>query len=211
MASKIEICNFALGYIGKQSIAALTENTESARRVNQFYDVTRDAVLRDYPWAFAKKEVALAISTGDTAVKWQFVYQYPAGCAKVRRLYADPATAPTYNTTLRNVQSLLDDTDEVPWDMLKINSSLKIVTDLENAYAEITEIVTDPSLYDPQFVKAFGYALAAELAIPLTKSPTIQAAMMKIYGTVLPAAQASTANERKNTPQYSSRYARGRW
>ena len=69
MSSLIEIFNLALATVGStQLVAAADEASLEANTCNTFYPLCRDYVLRDFPWRFAKKRVALAVLTGTTVV-----------------------------------------------------------------------------------------------------------------------------------------------
>lgn len=60
----------------------------------------RDFVLRDFPWPFARKYVALTLAYGDgtTPVNddWMFAYRYPADCIFVRRITIPNAIRGTF-------------------------------------------------------------------------------------------------------------------
>ena len=60
MATKIAICNMALGWLGAPPIASLTENRPEARYAAQYYDIAVEQCLRDHRWNFAQKRARLA-------------------------------------------------------------------------------------------------------------------------------------------------------
>jgi hypothetical protein len=56
MASKVQIAKLALQHIGdRYDISDITEATPEAEQVNLLFDDTRDALLRQHPWAFATR------------------------------------------------------------------------------------------------------------------------------------------------------------
>ena len=82
----IDICNLALSYIGKGTIADLEEKNENARQCKLHYDHQRQMLLRDYDWGFARRIVNLAVVNAKIP-GWRYVYKYPAKCLAVRRLF----------------------------------------------------------------------------------------------------------------------------
>ena len=56
MASQVQIAKLALQHVGDRfDISSLTEVTPEAEQVNLIFNDTRDALLRQHPWNFAKK------------------------------------------------------------------------------------------------------------------------------------------------------------
>lgn len=195
MASVVDICNFALDALGKGTIAALDSSTEASRSLLLKYEPTRDAVLRDYPWQFAKKQVALSLQTS-TVVGWDYVYGYPSNCVKVRKVY----TEETYWNP-----------EPEPFDEYDVGGITCVVCNLEFAYAEYTAKITDPTRFDAMFVKALSFALASEVGFKLTGNAGIRNDMFKLYMQTLQAAQASSNTERYEKAKYAKSYTTGRW
>lgn len=191
MASKVEICNLALAAIGKQPIVDIQENSESARRCNLMFDPVRDMVLRDFPWQFAKRLSALALAADQTVIGWTYVYAYPNSCVAVRKVASEG-----------KVTAL----EPPAYDQYNINNVLYIVSNEETAYAEYTTKVTDPTLFDAQFVKALQFALAAEIALPLTGNMQVRNDMINLYRMALAQAQSASALERYETPRQKKSY-----
>ena len=74
MASVVDICNSALNQIGASNIISLTEDSKSARILNQRYDFVRDAVFRAHPWNPLITRVVLAPDA--TAPAFEFTNQF---------------------------------------------------------------------------------------------------------------------------------------
>ena len=54
--NSIDVCNLALAYIGNtQSIASMAEQTKGAILCGRFYNLTREQLLKAFPWNFAVK------------------------------------------------------------------------------------------------------------------------------------------------------------
>jgi len=194
--SKVAICNQALANLGKRSIAALDGSDESARQCERFYDTTRDAVLRDYPWSFAKRQVALALLSNESVIGWDYVYAYPSDCVRVCKVFTEGSYDPFGGEEFEE---------------FNVGGALCVVCDLSEAYAEYTMRIIDVTLFDAQFIKALGFALATDLAVPLTGDAAKRNDMLKLYQSVLPIAKVSAATERNKKSQFSTRYTGGRW
>ena len=57
--SKIGICNLALAAIGEDSIRDFADGNKRARMCDVFYETTRDYLLGQFDWAFARRQQAL--------------------------------------------------------------------------------------------------------------------------------------------------------
>lgn len=83
MASVIEICNRALSNIGNnRSINSLEEASKEAGQCSLYYESIRDAVLADFDWNFATKNIALA-DTNNPPQDWDYAYTYPTDCLRI--------------------------------------------------------------------------------------------------------------------------------
>lgn len=86
MASEVDICNLALSHIRAASITSLSGTDVRSVACNRQYAVTRDAVLRDHAWGFAKKRKVL-ILIEDTYAGWDYAYLHPADCIVAHEIY----------------------------------------------------------------------------------------------------------------------------
>lgn len=86
MASEVDICNLALSHLRVASITTLLDSTTRAAACSAHYAVTRDAVLRDHAWGFAKKRKVL-ILIEDIYAGWDYSYLYPADCITAHEIY----------------------------------------------------------------------------------------------------------------------------
>lgn len=187
--------------IGKDISNLETESSEEARACRRFYDTARDATLRDFPWPFATKIIAISLIetfTGTSNKEYTYSYRYPSDCLDVRRI----------KSTIRN------DTRQsrVPLKILKDDAARIIYTDTEDAELEYTVRVTDPSFYPPDFQIAFSYRLAAYIAPRLAKGDPFKlgdAAMQK-YDMEISRAKAASANEEQPDELPVSEFERSR-
>lgn len=182
MASVVSICNLALNLIGQRSITDLNENTNAARSCNLIYDTIRDSVLRDNAWNFASVTEELALLSGETIPGWDFIYAYPVKCLYVRKIIAEGDVA-----------------DQLPREfqtpLAPVSKQRCIAVNLEYAYAEYTYQVTDPNLYDANFIDALSCRLAASLAQSIAGNASLSQQLMQTYRNMIEVAKLSNARE----------------
>jgi len=193
MASETEICNMALSHLGvSKEIANLeTERSAEASACRRFYDMTRDEVLRGFPWPFATKFAALGlVSDSDDDDhgndEWDYAYRYPTDCLKMRRIKSG-----TRNDSRSS---------RVPYIIAKDDEGKLIYTDQEDAEAEYTVLVDDPGLYPPDFVMALSLRLAAYIAPRLTAGDPFKMGdrSLKLYVLSQATAEANAVNEQQD-------------
>ena len=155
MASKIAICNMALGWLGAPPIASLTENRPEARYAAQYYDSALETVLRDHRWNFAQKRVSLAALDVPAGYggKYANAYALPVDCVQAHKV-------------------LDDGENDYPFELAlgEDNGSKIVLTNVPDAYLAYTALVTIPELYDPAFVRVLARRLTADLATPILKN-----------------------------------------
>ena len=194
MASKIDICNLALSHIGSGEITSLEDGTQQSSVLGLHYNNCLEMALEIFPWNFCQRIDVLALST-KTVPGWQFVYQYPANCLKVWKVY----DAGGYKSDKTNEFRIISD---------GINKF--VCCRLPEAYAEYSARVNDSSMYSASFVKALSYLLAAEIVNPLNGNAQKAAEMMQKYQLSVAEAQLSSAVEGIKQPSWTSKYVVGR-
>ncbi len=78
MASKVEICNFALQNLGANNITSLNENTTEAIECNLRFDSSRRALLQMHLWNFAIKRAVLNRETSTPAFNYNYQFALPS-------------------------------------------------------------------------------------------------------------------------------------
>lgn len=86
MASDVDICNLALSHIRSAAITILAGTDARSVACTRHYAVTRDAVLRDHAWGFAKKRKIL-ILVDEEFSGWGYTYLHPADCIAAHEIY----------------------------------------------------------------------------------------------------------------------------
>lgn len=205
--SDAEICNVALQRVGVTlTIDSLTQRVKEAIVCNLIYSSTREKVLTDGHWPFARKYQLLNLS-GTAPLKWKYRYVYPNDCLAVRGIFPDlgagvdpsifRAYAQQYPTPFEIV---VDD-----------NGDKTICTDLQDAAIEYTLNVTNPMRFDAAFSSALAWAVAAEIAVPLSRDAKYMNNAVAMYDREVNAAAAKALNEEGREPDPPSSFERERW
>lgn len=201
MASIVEICNLALSNIRAKSINSLTEGSIEAQQCALKFPIVRDMLLRDTPWQWANTLKPLAL-LADDPLQWSYAYQYPSDCVNLQYVTADFAfrsqDADGIDFRYLNQISFVEPDKRVPFEVRNIDGNRVVLADQTEAYAFYTKRVTDPNLYDPQFIMAFSWYLAAELAVPIMGGDIgmkMRADALQMYTNLIGAAIASNGNE----------------
>lgn len=193
MATVVSICNMALARIGISSfISTLTEASNEARVCSVFYEEARDFVLRDRPWAFAKKRVILA-DAGTPPSEWGFKYSYPSDCLKTRYIVPPGLRNP------RNDQ-------RVQFEVANEGGQKVIYTNQPDAELVYTYRVTDPTLFDAMFSSTLAYRLASEVAMPLSVKADVAKAARDAYRVEIEIASAHSMSEQQEGPAPESEF-----
>jgi len=186
MATSVEICNMALAKLGQRPISSLDDTSnQTARYCKTFYEQSKTAVLREYPWSFASINRELAsVEVPEGYEKWGFAFGYPSDCLQARRLHDGIGNDYPYEVIIYRDGGGVD---------IKI-----IVTNLEVAYLNYSFNVNNNNLFDSQFVESFVLYLAKELAFPITKRSSVEKAMYERYLLSVPKAQNADAEEQSS-------------
>jgi len=155
---RLHIYNMALGFIGTRIIASPNENTPETIQCDLFWDNARRAALRDYPYPFAQTRVILgqlANFPGEYENEWQYAYSWPNKALKVHRIHSQGKERRLHKE---------------PYAVRVIDNITTVLCNIENAYAEITQDITEVSLWDDSFVSSMARKLACLIAVPLLKN-----------------------------------------
>lgn len=179
-ASPVTVSNMALTRLGGSTIASLTEGSKESILCNTFFEASRDAVLREHLWGFARKRKTLAeVDSSLPDNGWSYIYAYPSDCLAARHIYTP-----------------IPDGDAIPYERCIDSSGTQLIlTDQPEAVLVYTARVTDLTRCDPIFIEALSWKLAAEVAIPLTQNSSLTQMAFKEYQSVLSRARTADANE----------------
>jgi hypothetical protein len=180
MATDVVICNLALSRVGvKQAVASLNENNDTARTCNRFYDHCRETMLREYPWPWAERPVALALVANNPVDDWMFAYRYPQHALRVNRIIGG----------VRRPESPL---------IYRLGSDSQgklIYTDYENPTVWVNWNITDTSMFDSLFTDALAWRIASEIAPILSTDSAFAERVAGRYELAVRRALASALNE----------------
>jgi hypothetical protein len=151
-----KICNMALGRLGANTIDSFEDDTDTQPEAIQcriHYAQTRDELIRSHWWRMARARATLsqnAAYTADTTTfEWTYAYDLPTDFLRMKKPFEN--TVPG-NLELRYSYSLEGK------QILSNESTMKI---------RYIKRVTDPTDFDPLFVKVFVIELALKMIIPL--------------------------------------------
>lgn len=183
MISEVTIANLALSHLGSAArIASLTEDSTEARHIRLHYEISRDSLLEEYDWSFATKTEALALLAEEPNDLWQFAYAKPSDCLKALQILPSSASQKPY-----------------PYRLMQYGLQAAIYTNVEDAYLEYVQAVTDPTLFSKKFVEALALKIAVAVALPLTTDKWIRDRVAEELRLALGQAQALDADQ--GTPQ----------
>lgn len=202
MASKTEICNLAISHLGiaKEISDFVTENSQEANACRRFYDVARDAVLRDFAWPFCRMFMALPLVANNPTDEWLYAYRYPNNALKIKRILSG----------LRNDNRQ----SRVPYIISQDSTGKLILCNIDQAQIEYITTEDDPLIYPADFILMFSYRLAAYIAPRITGGNAftgIGENMMKMYQYHLALARHNAADEEQREEEPESEFIRGRY
>jgi hypothetical protein len=147
----ISICAAALSLIGVEPITSFNEGTPAAAACARLYPGLRANLLSMHTWNFAITAAELA-RRADPPTGWAAAYTLPTDLLTPLGFFAD--------ASLRQPITRFDWQDGA------------FVTDPTAAWCLYLRLV-DENAWRPPFALLMRYALAAELAMPLTEKPSV--------------------------------------
>lgn len=188
MANEVGICNQALGWLGANSITSFDDNSTEAHLCSENYAAIRDAVEEEGYWSFTIQRFSPAFEL--ESPQWGYAYQFlvPTKVLRVVEVHDNSMTP--------NGGSNFD------WRL----ESGRILCDSNIIFVKAIFQVTDPRSFSPTFVQCLAARLAADLAIPLTKSRSLQSDMFGLYQSKLSTALALDGSQGKGDRLTQRRY-----
>lgn len=157
--TKETICNKALLRIGiTVEISDFDSDTiPEARACRALYDNVLERSLADVDWGFARRRLELTESSDDAVDPWSYIYDYPASCVRVLRIDDELAV----RLPERRIRFVT---------LTNGSGERRILTNQEDAWIYYTHLDTTPANYPAHFLDYLAWALADELAMPLSAS-----------------------------------------
>lgn len=197
-ASEVNICNLALQQMGRSTrIASLSETTTEAGLICALqYPISRDAVLRAFPWNFAQRRAALTAFVEAPAFEYANHFKLPSDFLFLTEIFG------SY---------------DAPYKLETFSSSSSgairvIVTDLGAPLnIRYTARISDASLFDALFITTLAAHMAAEMAIPLTETRSKADGLYRIYQQKLIEARKVDSQEGTPDPMQSGSWVDSRF
>ena len=171
MASKVSIANQALGWLGANLITAFTDNSIEARLISANYDDIRDAVLEEREWSFASARRTLLPAITGPLYGYTYKFAIPGDVLRIIEARNDKRARGA---------NLLDWRKEGNY-LLANSDTMDIRYIFRN---------DEPGSYSPGFTQALAARLAADLAISISESRSLQQDMFGLYQAKLKSAAA---------------------
>lgn len=155
--SKVDVCNLAMDHIGGGLITNIdTPSTEAEIKCARWYDATRRALLRSFPWTFARARFQASRDTTDPVHGWADAYNLPNDYIRLNFIGDDSVKDFKRKYALEGRQILMD------------NSA---ATSINIGYTRDEEDVTK---FDSLFVDLLAVEIAWRPAFAFTLKPSIK-------------------------------------
>lgn len=193
MASCVDICNDALGLLGMDSITDIDDTDDAnAVKCSQFFDLTRDALLRRHAWGFAVTRAELAQSETSPSFGYEYAYPLPSDCLRVLVAAEEGEDLDSPVLATAGLQYAIE--------------AGSVLTDSETCYIKYIKRIEETGYYDSLFCDALSKALAVKLANAFTKSDAIVQKMAALADLAYRSATTVNCSEAGGAPvrKYSS-------
>ncbi len=176
--SKVQIFNIALNILG---ISAPVENTKSQDSriilLNNYYELARDFVLKDFDWNFASSLKELSLVSKNTG-KFKYSFEYPNNCISAREVFEKD------NHTAQKFMIACDE-----------NSSKIILTNIKQPVLRYTKRIEKETFFTSEFSIALAHYLASLTSNVLTGNMQKGEIAYQKYITLLKHAKVLNATE----------------
>ncbi len=160
---QVEIVNLALGKLGGRIIASLEESSVEAKEAKAAWGPSRDLLLEQRSWTFAKTRRKLNPAATPPAFGWENQYLIPSDVLAV-------------------IQCVDDSGESIDWQV----EGAYVVANWSGALNAILKVqVEDAGLWSVAFRYAMAMRIAYEIAIPVTGKPELQKACWSLYENAL--------------------------
>lgn len=163
VSSPVEMANLALGHLKEPTIGAFDSTNVVTRWFRDHYKFSRHAVLARHRWNFAAARAVLSPTGSTPAFEWAYEYQIPSDCL---RLF--------YPITLDGKRRSAPIDHEVEGRKILTNKSTAL-------YIRYVQDITNEGLFDPLFVEAFAFYLAAGCAHVITSKNSLVQTMQDAF------------------------------
>lgn len=153
--SSTDICNMALSHLGvSKEISSMNEQSKEAEACRRFYDVTREAVLKDHNWPFTTRYFTLQLIEENPNSEWKYSYRYPINALFIRKILSGFRVD--------------TETTKIPYAISQDDAGFIILTDQQNAEVSYTINQTSEAFFSSDLAIAFSFRLAHYIAPRIT-------------------------------------------
>lgn len=220
MASAVDICNLALGYLGDNAtVSSLNppDGSAQAQHCARFYPIARTSAIEMAAWDFATKRAYLG-QVSNSWPMWCYAYAMPSDALSVLAIlpkdalndYAERVYAPGFYQWPEGYAPPPSDSIYTPQpysiEMTSAGQQV-ILTNVCDAVARFTFDVSDTTKFSGLFTQALAWLLASMLAGPLLKGDAGAAESkrcLQMFQLIEAQAEASDANQRQIRPQVAT-------
>jgi len=179
MASKTEIGNLTLSWLGQNLMASVDDATKQARAIKANFQFSLDSVLEEGEWSFATSRFVWS-TYNSAAPAWGYKYYFAVPSTELKVIFvSDKATDSDYDFDYR----------------LEAEG---IVCDSPKIYVKTVTSIKDTSKFSNMFNQCLAARMAYDLAIPLTESQKKESTMYAIYQNKLALALESDGSQGKH-------------
>lgn len=219
-----DVANLALAHCGvsKPLASLITEKSVEAQMLRSFYDVARQEVLREFPWFFAKKQVAPALIANQPTNEWLYAYQYPNDALRIIRFISwrlsnDTRQSRVEYTVGQPVPAGLSTLSPQPKSYPQ-STGLWIYTNwpgVNFSFPTVIEYIFDNqnvAQWSSDFIVAFSYKLASYIVMTLTSGDPqkYKQDISAEYQALMDRAKAANLNEEQRPEDPQSEFIRDR-
>ncbi len=192
-SSPVAICNRSLTLLGGNTITSFEDDIVEAKLCNIHYTQVRDAVTSAIEWTFATKRAG-PLTPDAQAPLFGYSFQYTLPSDLMLLLFATTQAHGDHEIARYVIEGG------------------KLLADVgTGVYIRYNARITDTTKFVQPYTEALVARMAAELAVPLTESRTLQGQFFKIYQAKLDEAAAVDNLQGRNIPTRTVRHQRARW
>lgn len=193
VTSETEIAKMALIHLGVETISALSDSNKRAKILNDIFNNTRDEVLSDAYWGFARQRVSIVKDVTAPAFGFSAKFQKPADLLNV--FWLDDQDPDSSSTSNRYHPDSYQDHDTIPYR----EEGGYLLANADTIYMIYTKRLTDVTLFSAKFVTAFSLLLASRACYSLTQDKKLKDNLYAEYKMLV--GEAGSLNAQGETPE----------
>lgn len=197
----LTIYNLALSHIGQKPVANTTDETQpEILACNTHFEAARDSVLSQiaFPFNSAPIELDQHLNINDTSIPgWSYFYTYPASTLAIWDVYSSA-----------NASSAFEKDFEVRF--LPAIGAKIVCSDEADAYANVSYLVSDYTLWDDRMIEAISYKLAAAICMSITGDAELAMKVRDMYNVIVNEAKRKSHREKRKKHSPTSAYKSAR-